>query len=273
MFLNRDLTEFKLSLQIKDNKFMQTLMGKEKNWLLQKTFKEFVEDLICLDKQSQSFRPGSKISPDNKNWENSPANYQDEKLIIGNTEVMCDWERPLMEAMARAVTENHGDVLEVGFGMGISATYIQEFGVKSHTIIEFNNEVFEACKRWQEKYPDRDIRLIHGKWQDAIEKLDRKFDGIFYDIAPTSDEEETKNLIENVAADADPFFPWASSCLKDGGIFTYYTQEIDSLSRRHQRLLLQHFSSFSVSLVKGMNPPEDCEYWYTDSMTVVKAIK
>ncbi len=272
MNLSRDLQEFKLSLQIKDNKFLQALMGAEKNWLLQKTFKEFVEDLVCLDKQSQSFKPGTTISPDNKNWKDSPAYYQDDKLIIGNTEVMYEWERPLMEAMARAVTESHGDVLEIGFGMGISATYIQEFRVKSHTIIEYNDEVFEACKQWREKYPERDIRLIHGKWQDAIEKLNRKFDGIFYDIIPTSDEEETKNLIENVAADADPFFPWASEYLKDGGIFTYYTQELDSLSRRHQRLLLQHFSSFSVHLVKGMNPPEDCEYWYTDSMAVVKAI-
>lgn len=273
MHLNRDLPEFELSLKIKDNKFLQTLLGVEKNWLLQKTLKEFVEDLVCLDKNARSFNRGSVISPDNEDWKKSSANYQEDKLVIGNTEVMCEWERPLMEAMARGVTETHGDVLEVGFGMGISATYIQSFGVKSHTIVEYNDNVFKVCKQWREQYPDRDIQLIHSKWQDAVEQLDKKFDGIFYDIIPTSDEEETKNLIEHVAADADPFFPWAASCLKDGGIFTYYTQELDSLSRRHQRLLFQYFSSFSVHLVRGMNPPEDCEYWYSDSMAVVKAIK
>ena len=36
-------------------------------------------------------------------------------------EVMMDWEDPLMSASAAYVCENGGDILEIGFGMGISA--------------------------------------------------------------------------------------------------------------------------------------------------------
>lgn len=272
MSLNRNLSEFELSLEIKDEKFLKPLMGVEKNWYLQRTINEFIDDLICLDKQAQSFKTGKEIIHKHEEWDKTPAQYEDGKLVIGNTAVMQEWERPLMKAMAGIVTETHGDVLEVGFGMGISATYIQEFGVKSYTIIEYNDEVFEFCKQWREKYPNQDIRLIHGKWEDEIDKLGQ-FDGIFYDTYPISQEEEMKNLVERAACDADPFLPYGASHLRDGGVFTHYTQEIDSLSRRHQRLLLQYFDSFSVQVVKGMNPGEDCPYWYSDSMAVVKAIK
>ena len=40
-------------------------------------------------------------------------------------EVMMDWEHSLMSASAAYVCENGGDILEIGFGMGISAGYIQ----------------------------------------------------------------------------------------------------------------------------------------------------
>ena len=42
---------------------------------------------------------------------------------------MMDWEDPLMSASAAYICEGGGDILEIGFGMGISAGYIQ-----SHTI-------------------------------------------------------------------------------------------------------------------------------------------
>ena len=50
--------------------------------------------------------------------------------------VMMDWEDPLMSASAAYVCENGGDILEIGFGMGISANYIQSHTINSHTIIE-----------------------------------------------------------------------------------------------------------------------------------------
>ena len=54
----------------------------------------------------------------------------DEDVII-----MMDWEHPAMSASAAYITEGGGDILEIGFGMGISANYIQSHSISSHTII------------------------------------------------------------------------------------------------------------------------------------------
>ena len=51
-------------------------------------------------------------------------------------EVMMDWEDSIMSASAAYICENGGDILEIGFGMGISAGYIQQHTINSHTIIE-----------------------------------------------------------------------------------------------------------------------------------------
>jgi guanidinoacetate N-methyltransferase len=81
-----------------------------------------------------------------------------------------------------------------------------------------------------------------------------------------------REVIDN-AVMAEDFFPVAARCLRKGGIFTWYTNEIDSVSRRHQRLIFKYFSSFSVHICKPLAPPADCHYWFADSMAVIKAIK
>ena len=60
------------------------------------------------------------------------------KIIINDesgAEVMMDWEDDIMKKSAEFICHNKGDILEIGFGMGICSDYIQEQGVNSHTII------------------------------------------------------------------------------------------------------------------------------------------
>jgi predicted O-methyltransferase YrrM len=186
---------------------------------------------------------------------------------------MQDWEHPLMKSMAEVVTETHGDVLELGFGMAISASYIQEFGAKSYTVIEANSEVGKFFEEWKSRYPGRNIRKIQGKWHDVAHTLESEaYDGVFFDTVPTDEEEYMREVIDN-AVMAEDFFPVAARVLRKGGVFSWYTNEIDSLSRRHQRLIFKYFSSFSVHIVRPLAPPEDCHYWFADSMAVVKAVK
>ena len=61
--------------------------------------------------------------------------YYTDNSFGGDFEVMMDWEDPLMSASAAYVCENGGDILEIGFGMGISPGYIQSHSISSHTII------------------------------------------------------------------------------------------------------------------------------------------
>ena len=45
---------------------------------------------------------------------------------------MHNWEHPIMKKHSEVITRNGGDILELGFGMGISADYIQKQNINSH---------------------------------------------------------------------------------------------------------------------------------------------
>ena len=57
-------------------------------------------------------------------------------------------------------------------------------------------------------------------------------------------------------------------------MFAYLTNEIDSLSRPHQRLLFEHFTSIDMRVVGDLPIPADtADAWWSDSMVVVAARK
>ena len=185
---------------------------------------------------------------------------------------MEDWQVPIMRAMADVATETHGDVLEIGFGRGVASTFLQEGGVRSHTVVECNDSVVERFHEWKAGYPTQDIRLLHGRWQDVDAEMGL-YDGIFFHTYPLN-EEEVMAYVHKSTTFAEHFFDTAARHLKDGGCFTYLTNEIDSFSRAHQRSLFSHFSSFTLSLVGPLMLPVDVkDAWWADSMVVVKAVK
>ncbi len=53
------------------------------------------------------------------NWAKMPVELSPTEPIIGGWQVMQEWEGPLMDVLASEVTRSGGDVLEVGFGMGM----------------------------------------------------------------------------------------------------------------------------------------------------------
>ncbi|HEY4055607.1 MAG TPA: class I SAM-dependent methyltransferase [Kofleriaceae bacterium] len=260
-----------VSATLTDDNFLKPPDPSQRNWSVVRTLEEATEDLVHLDRVSKRFVDGSKRSAITEQWAKSQAKYDDQQLIIDGQQVMQEWERPYMEAMADVVTETHGDVLEIGFGMGISASYILAKGVKSYTVIEANEEVKTKFDAWATKYPGQNVRLVLGKWQDAIGAL-AQYDGIFFDTYPLSEDEFQKFVVED-STFAEHFFAAAAEHLRPGGIFTYYSNEIDSVSRRHQRALFKHFKSITFSVCTPLFPPNDCNYWWADSMIVTKCVK
>jgi protein arginine N-methyltransferase 2 len=87
-------------------------------------------------------RTGHGRAPD-LSYLQQPVRYDgDDKLLdTENDAVMMDWEAPLMERHAQVICAARGDVLNVGFGMGIIDGYMQTHKPRSHTIIEVRRQL------------------------------------------------------------------------------------------------------------------------------------
>lgn len=271
--MRRQYDNFSLSLEAREDRFTRFPSPFQKEWMLGRALREFADDLEHLDALSEHLVLGLERPPIRDDWESSAAARDASELVIQGQQVMQSWEQPLMERMARAAASRGGDVLEVGFGMGISASFIVEAGVRSYTVIECNDAVIAGFERWRARYPGTEIRLVRGRWQDVSDQLGM-YDGILFDTYPLSQDEYLRNEVNGRAySHAGEFFPLAAAKLRPGGVFTYFTCEIDSLSRGHQRLLMRHFDSFQVSVVRGLAPPVGCQYWWASSMAMVTATR
>jgi spermidine synthase len=112
-----------------------------------------------------------------------------EKLVFGDNYiflpeldgyVMHVAEKKLMRELALLATRNGGHILEIGFGLNITADFVQENpNVLSHTIIEVHPEIYERAVKWAEN--KKNVTLLLGSWEEVIPKLDKKFDGVLHD--------------------------------------------------------------------------------------------
>lgn len=252
---------FEINVVLNDDNFINPPKNAQRNVVLNRALKEFSEDLNALDEQTKRFVPGETIN----------VIVDREQQTLTDQEIMEDWQIPIMHKMAELIAQDGGDILEIGFGRGISADMIQNYPIDSHTIIECNDTVVEQFYKWKEKYPSKDIRLVHGLWQDTIHDLDT-FNGIFFHTYVLN-EDEYMRYVNGSITFAEHFFKDAVKHLKHGGSFTYFSNEVDSLSREHQRLLLKHFSSFTMQIVSLDVPSDVKDTWWADTIAVVKAIK
>jgi guanidinoacetate N-methyltransferase len=252
---------FEIVLDVHDDKFVAPPRDAQRNWLLNRVVREARDELLALDELAKRFVPGStRALPGDKR-----------NAVLSDEQIMEDWQVPLMESMAAIASRSHGDVLEIGFGRGVSADMIQRGGVRSHTIIECNASVIARFDTWRNAYPQRDIRLVPGLWQDVISSVGL-FDAIFFHTYAL-DEDEAISLVAGSVTFAAHFFAVAAQHLRPGGVFTYLSNEIDSLGREHQRLLFAHFSSVCMKRVPLNMPPDVRDAWWADSMMVVEAVK
>lgn len=118
--------------------------------------------------------------------------------------VMMEWERPLMRAHAEILMEptfnrtspaggqtsfvSHKRVLNVGFGMGIIDSALQDLQPAHHIIIEAHPDVYQRMleTKWDQKPT---VRICYGKWQDVLPQLISEgvvVDAIFYDTVSQS---------------------------------------------------------------------------------------
>ena len=108
--------------------------------------------------------------------------FEEDKIYYTHADqelqVMMSWEDNIMKASADYICENGGDILEIGFGMGISADYIQANNINSHTIVENHPQIIERLKTWAQGKSN--VIIIEGDWNDVKDSLST-YDGLFYD--------------------------------------------------------------------------------------------
>ena len=111
-------------------------------------------------------------------------NNEEILLDSNNEQVMMEWEKPYMEACIDFLKPK-GNVLEIGFGMGYSATAIQKYKPKSYTIVECDPTVIKKCKKWSKNYDN--VTIIEAKWQEVIctNRLGI-YDEVFFDDFPNN---------------------------------------------------------------------------------------
>ena len=125
-------------------------------------------------------------------------------------QVMMDWEAPIMSASAAYVCQNGGDILEIGFGMGISAGYIQSHSINSHTIIENHPDVIPRAQAWASGKSN--VTIVTGSWYEVKDNLPT-YNGLFYDTFGDDDMQYFSSSL--------------SSLVKSGGIVTWWNNNTD----------------------------------------------
>tara|TARA_Y100000768_G_scaffold386940_1_gene376649 strand:+ start:745 stop:2112 length:1368 start_codon:yes stop_codon:yes gene_type:complete len=158
--------------------------------------------------------------------------------------IMMEWEKPYMEACIEKLNPS-GDILEIGFGLGYSATAIQNYsGVKKHTIIDCSPEVWTKIEEFKKGHPT--VELIKGRWEDVLRTLG-KFDCIFFDDHPLNNahsysrwDEFAYNIFKNHT--------------KVGSKISYYTTTSRNPCHILNDFVKYEFDNFKVDI------PSNCTY-------------
>lgn len=189
-------------------------------------------------------------------WINTQPVFTEKSLMIKSYQVMQRWEDNYMKSLVAIATSQGGNILEVGFGMGISAGYIQKSNkISSHTVIECHPAVISSAKdRFKKEIASGRMKLLEGFWENITPNLpDKSYDGILFDSCPLDSGVEFFQFF--------PFFQEAYRLLKDDGIFTYFSDEVKEISEAHKKELMQVGFQNINSKICRVHPPKECEYW------------
>ena len=168
---------------------------------------------LLLGAAERGTKKASDAAAESKEYLSRSIRYEGDTLFDSNDDgVMMAWETPLMKAHAEQICATCGDVMNVGFGMGIIDGFIQELAPRSHTIIEAHPGVLSRMKEdgWMEK---PGVRVCAGRWQDALATLVAEgvlFDGIFFDTYGEYD------------SDMADFHRALPQLLKPGGVYSFF---------------------------------------------------
>lgn len=175
--------------------------------------------------------------------------FNENKITFTETdtefEVMMDWEDPLMSASAAYICEGGGDILEIGFGMGISAAYIQSHTINSHTIIENHPDMIPKAQAWAADKSN--VTIVEGDWYDVKDTLST-YDGLFMDTYGDKDMNEFSSSL--------------SSLMKVGGKATWWNSISGS-----KNISRSYDEDGNTSIFEGRGESQQTNYYCIPDVT------
>jgi len=230
-----------------------------------------VDDITILKKSHQSRENLYGKHTKKENWANAiPEIVEDSRgktLRILGHDVMSSFEEPYMKALGEVATENGGNILNVGYGLGYLDQAIEnhrnECNVKEHHIIEINKHIANTAK---DKQPC--CNIIRADWHDAIEDFNEsQFNGIVYDGYPLKFGEVHRDGVEFIEQ------VMKNRILKKGGVLTFYADATEQFGSQFVTYLSDlGFSKVEVEKTKEIIPPKGIEYWNHNHFLVPKLV-
>jgi cystathionine beta-lyase/cystathionine gamma-synthase len=183
-------------------------------------------------------------------------------LRIMGFEVMSDYKRPYMEKLAEVVTRQGGNILNIGYGLGILDKEIEKYRntrkLQQHYVIELNKHIAEQARQTE------NLIVIENDWRKALHDIRNvEFDGIVYDGFPLEKNEIHRDAILFIEELVQ------TKLLKHGGILTFYTDAAHFIGEKFIRYL-KGLNLYLVDLEKiyVSVPQRERQIWKEDHFLV-----